>query len=874
MKIFNNVTLTQLITKQAKQHPDKVAIKHNGQLITYQELDTRSNQIAAYFIANNITSNDIVAVAIDRSINLVLCLLGLIKAGAAYVPIDPNLPADRVNFILENSGAKLLCTAKKYNEQYEGIADKILFDDVMLTCSDLPADEPDVEYNGEELAYILYTSGSTGHPKGVAIERHSLLNFLLSMQKSPGISPDDKLLSITTISFDIAELELLLPLISGAQIIIVDNDLAKDGRKLLEIIKAEQISVVQATPFTWRMILQSGWSKPLPIKAFCGGEAMPKDLADKLTERCVEVWNMYGPTETTIYSTIKQILPKEDLITIGKPIDNTQVYILDDEKRQVTAGEEGEIYIGGEGVARGYVGRPDLTSERFIEDKFSDHGGKIYKTGDWGKILDNGEVQYLGRIDHQIKIRGYRIETEEIEYQLKNLRGIKEALIILHEDRLGNKLLVAYIVAKGYIAPYQRIEKIKKWKASLKNKLPDYMIPASFIVIPRVPLMPNGKLDRKKLPIPTPKPLSRSNKKPSTETEKIITQIILNNTDFEHIGINDNFIDLGIDSLIALTIIVGIEEHFHKRLPLTVLVHYPSVKLLAQFIDSASDSPYNSLINLKTGGNKVPLYLVHGIGLNLFNFNSIIQHMDADQPVLGLRAAGLDGNEAPLESIETIAAYYNQEILNHDPIGPYAIAGYSMGGIIAYEMAKQLKEAGKKVEMLAMIDTNVQESFQAPINNILRKIERQVDKLLFRAVSFYRHPVSNVDYLSQTFGHQLKTFLTKSGIRNKYIASELPEYMQNVVEKLEAACARYVIKPYNLKIDLIKAEQRFYYIDDPKYLGWSNYALDGIITYDVPGDHEDMFHSPNDMILAETLQKRLNEIPANLNRQILKNISV
>ncbi len=348
--------------------------------------------------------------------------------------------------------------------------------------------------------------------------------------------------------------------------------------------------------------------------------------------------------------------------------------------------------------------------------------------------------------------------------------------------------------------------------------------------------MPNGKLDRAKLPAPTTKPLSRSNKKPSTETEKIITLIILNNTDFEHIGINDNFIDLGIDSLVALTIIVGIEEQFHKRLPLTVLIHYPSVKLLAQFIDSASDSPYNSLINLKTGGDKVPLYLVHGIGLNLFNFNTIIDHMDADQPVFGLRAAGLDGNEAPLESIETIATYYNQEILNHDPIGPYAIAGYSMGGIIAYEMAKQLKEAGKKVEMLAMIDTNVQESFQAPINNILRKVERQVDKLIFRVGSLYRHPVSNVDYLSQTFGQQLKTFLTRWGIRSKYTASELPEYMQNVVEKLEAACARYVIQPYNLKIDLVKAEQRFYYIDDPKYLGWGNYALDGIITYYVPGD--------------------------------------
>jgi len=694
------------------------------------------------------------------------------------------------------------------------------------------------------------------------------------MQKSPGINPDDKLLSITTISFDIAELELFLPLISGAQIIIVDNDVAKDGRKLLEVIKSEQISIVQATPFTWRMILQSGWNKPMPIKAFCGGEALPKDLADKLLEKCTELWNMYGPTETTIYCTIKQVLPKDELITIGKPIDNTQVYILDDKKNLLSPGEEGEIYIGGDGIARGYVGRPDLTDERFTEDKFSGTGGKIYKTGDWGKILDNGEVQYLGRIDHQIKIRGYRIETEEIEFQLKKLRGIKDAVIILHEDRLGNKQLIAYVVAKGYVPSYQRDIKIRKWKNSLKNKLPEYMVPAVFILIPRIPLMPNGKLDRKKLPAPATRPLSRSNKKPGTQTEKIITQIVLKNTDFGHIGINDNFIDLGIDSLVALTIIVGIEEHLGKRLPLVALVQYPTVKLLAQYIDSESSLSYNSLISLKSGGDKIPLYMVHGIGLNLFNFNSIIGHMDADQPVYGLRAAGLDGNEAPLASIETVAACYNQEILNHDPIGPYAIAGYSMGGIIAYEMAKQLTEAGKQIAMLAMIDTNVQESFRAPITNILRKVERQVDKLIFRVGSFYRHPVSNIDYLSQSFRQQIRAFLNRSGVRSKYAPSEMPEYMQNVVEKLEAACARYIIKPYNLKIDLIKAEQRFYYIDDPQYLGWGKYALNGIVTYDVPGDHEDMFNSPNDMILAETLQNRLNEIPANANITAMKNTPV
>lgn len=858
-----DIKLTKLISKQAKKHPDKIAIRHNGQSITYGELDLRSNQVAAYFIANNVNSNDTVAVAIDRSISLLLCLLGLVKAGAAYLPIDPHLPTDRTNFILGNSGAKFLCTAHKYTEQYAGLDNTILFDDVWAKCHDYPTDMPEVEYDGSSLAYILYTSGSTGQPKGVAVEQHSLLNFLLSVQKSPGISSKDIMLSITTISFDIAELELFLPLISGAQLIIVDNDVAKDGRALLDIIQAEQISIVQATPFTWRMLLQSDWSKPLPVKAFCGGEALAKDLALKILDKCAELWNMYGPTETTIYSTIKKISPKDELITIGKPIDNTDIYILDEKGKPVANGIEGEIYIGGEGVARGYVGRPDLTAERFIDDTLSGRGGKIYRTGDWGKMLPDGEIQYLGRIDHQIKIRGYRIETEEIEYQLKSLRGIKEALIILHEDSLGTKQLVAYIVGKGYLTPYQHTVLIKRWKNSLKSKLPEYMIPVAFIFMPRIPLMPNGKIDRNKLPPPRPKPLSRNNKKPRTETEILITDIVLKNTDFDRVGINDNFIDLGIDSLIALMIIVDIEKQFNVRLPLTVLVHHPTIKLLARFIDTASHSPYNSLIPLKQDGTKVPLYLVHGIGLNLFNFNNVINCMHADQPVYGLRAAGLDGNMEPLESIETIAAYYNREILNFDPVGPYAIAGYSMGGIIAYEMAKQLKEAGKNVEMLAMIDTNVQETLQVVMNNLVRKAERQFDKLSFRIRSFYRHPIANLDYLGQLYAQKVNSLLTRLGIQKKHKAPGLPEYMQNVADRLEAACAKYIISPYDIKIDLIKAEKRLYYVDDPEFLGWSNYALDGITTYDVPGDHEDMFRSPNDMFLAETLQKRLDSMPTN-----------
>jgi thioesterase domain-containing protein/acyl carrier protein len=403
--------------------------------------------------------------------------------------------------------------------------------------------------------------------------------------------------------------------------------------------------------------------------------------------------------------------------------------------------------------------------------------------------------------------------------------------------------------------------------------LPDYMVPAVFISIPNIPLMPNGKLDRKKLPLPSPKRTFTTLKKIKNTTESFITQIILKHTGFESIDSNDNFIDMGIDSLAALKIIVDVEEQFDKRFSLTVLLQHPTISMLTKFIDSTTSSPYSSLIALRKEGTKVPLYLLHGIGLNLFNFNGMLSHLDPEQPVYGLRAAGLDGNQTPLKTIESLAAHYNQQILNHDPIGPYAIAGYSFGGIIAFEMVKQLKEAGKFVEMLAMIDTHIQKPPQRLfINTIAVKAVRQYHKFIFRLRSFIKYPLANINYLSILYSNKIKLFLIWLGALDKYKTSELPRYMQIVVDRLEKAWGKYDVKPYDIKIDLFKADKRLYYVDDPEMLGWKEYALQGIDIHTVPGDHEDMFEPPHDKTLAELLQKRLDEIPSNGNYTITRSI--
>ena len=489
-------TFLYYIEACVKKYTEKIAVTFNDQYITYNELWESSNKLAKLLISNDVKTGDIVALALDRSLQMVISLLAILKCGAAYVPLDPEYPKDRVDFMLEDSSAKILLTSKKYQNHFHS-ALELLIEDAMEEIKGYSPDTPDVDLNGFDIAYILYTSGSTGRPKGVQIRHYNLINFLLSMQKQPGMDADDKLLAVTTISFDIAGLELYLPLITGAQLILTDSITAKDGRSLLDLIKEKRVTFMQATPYTWRIMIEAGWTENLPLKILCGGEALPKDLATKLIWRTSELWNMYGPTETTIWSTLKLINDVED-ITIGKPIANTLVYILDSTLNKTGEGEIGEIFIAGDGVAKGYLNRPELTDERFIDDLFQGKAGeKMYRTGDLGKFTQSGEIQCLGRIDQQVKVRGYRIELEEIEQALLKLEDIKEAVVIAREDTAGDPRLAGYIVLNPSLKEEDLKYKTDSWQQALLSALPEYMVPDDFVLMQAIPITPNGKTDRK-----------------------------------------------------------------------------------------------------------------------------------------------------------------------------------------------------------------------------------------------------------------------------------------------------------------------------------------------------------------------------------------
>jgi len=413
----------------------------------------------------------------------------------------------------------------------------------------------------ENLAYVIYTSGSTGRPKGVQIPHRAVVNFISSIQAEPGITAKDRLLAVTTISFDIAGLELYVPLSVGAQIVLVSRQAAMDGRELARLLAEEKITVMQATPVTWRLLVESGWKGKADLKVLCGGEALARDLADRLLERVASAWNMYGPTETTIWSTVDRVKPGNGPILIGRPIANTEAYILDHNLQLLPVGAVGELYIGGDGLARGYLNRPELTEERFIPHPFKE-GARLYNTGDLARYRPDGAIECQGRADHQVKIRGYRIELGEIEAVLRKHENVLDAHVIVREDVPGDRRLVGYLVP----APGSALV-IGKLASSLKEKLPAYMIPA-LVILDRLPLTPNGKLDRRALPQPplTDSTVEDAFEEPSNEIEKLLAEMWMQVLNVDTISVRDNFLDLGGHSILAMQVVSKIEKQLGLRI--------------------------------------------------------------------------------------------------------------------------------------------------------------------------------------------------------------------------------------------------------------------------------------------------------------------
>ena len=544
----------QLFEDRAARTPGKVAFEFEEQALTYQQLNERSNQLANYLRRLGVQPGDLVGIYMERSAEMIVALLGSWKAGAAYVPLDPTFPRERLAFVFEDTAVPLILTQAR-------LLPDLPTSDARIVCMDRDSNSiekesetnPRLDADPSRAAYTIYTSGSTGKPKGVVVTHQNVVNLLNSMAKKPGLTENDVLVAVTTISFDIAALEVYLPLITGAKLIFASRLTASDGRQLLSLLTRTNATVMQATPITFRLLLEAGWKGTPKFTALCGGEALSRDLADRILACDVPLWNMYGPTETTIWSATSQVLPGTGPVTVGPPIDNTQFYVLDSNAQLVPMGVPGELFIGGDGVARGYYKRPDLTTERFLPDPFRDSpGARIYGTGDLVRRRPSGDLEFLGRLDSQIKLRGFRIELGEIEIALAQHPSVKQAIVVVREDVPGDKRLVAYLLPNAGGTPAAG-----QLRTFLLTTLPDYMVPAGFITITAIPLTPNGKIDRKALPAPDWANQSRATSyvEPRNATEKQMADIWAEVLRLEKVGINDNLFELGADSLHVFQIV-------------------------------------------------------------------------------------------------------------------------------------------------------------------------------------------------------------------------------------------------------------------------------------------------------------------------------
>jgi len=837
----------ELFEEQAARTPRAVALSFEERQIKYGELNDMADAVARHLRELGVGPEVIVAICMERSTAMVAGLLGILKAGGAYLPLDPSYPDERLAFMLQDSKAAVLITETRLDERFSASGVRVLYYDGQTIRKRAGMDSaPGINASiarPDNLAYVIYTSGSTGQPKGVQIPHSALVNFLTSMRVQPGLTAGDVLLAVTTISFDIAALEIFLPLIAGARVVLAGRELAANATLLAEKIGACGATVMQATPATWRLLVESGWRPPPALKLFCGGEALSRDLADRLLENGASVWNLYGPTETTIWSTIHRVEPGRGAVTIGRPIANTQIYILDRQMQLAPIGVPGELCIGGDGLARGYLNRPELTASRFVSNPFDGSASsRLYKTGDRAVYRRDGNIEFHGRIDRQVKIRGFRIELEEIESVLLRHPSISQAVVAATQDTGEGRQLIAYLVLR----PNPKATG-GELRGFLKGKLPDYMVPSTFFLLDSFPLTPNGKVDRGALSAPGAEglrtlrslDLEETFVPPANGIQADLIRIWEEALDVNPIGIHENFFDLGGHSLLAAAVSREVAKRFGKQISLATIFRWPTVEELAIALSNGKDGGEGSpLDEIRVTGSRTPFFCMPG----LFD---LARYLGPDQPCYGLNLPQFGDAPDKWPSVEEIAAGSIQTIRAVRPNGPYCVGGYSFGGVVAFEIARQLEALGEEISLLILIDPDPPRPFRT----------RGFDFYLSR-ILFHGHKLAGLSPRNQFkyFADRLRKRRSPnlSSLWNiGYSDAQLAAYLVQT----ETVHARYQISPFGGQARMFLAQDTIWRVrpeKDPR-LSWSNVVGGKLETYETPGNHASLIREPNVRALAQRL---------------------
>ena len=843
------VALHELLEAQVAKSPGAVAVTFGEESLTYAELNALANQLARELRQHGAGPNQLVGLCLERSLDMMVALLAICKSGAAYVPIDPYLPAERMGYMIADSGLQLLITDRETRASLPDFPGTVLEVEEESWRNNDSANLG-VSVEPEDLAYVIYTSGSTGKPKGVEVPRRALTNLLCSVRDWFAFTERDCLLAVTTISFDIAGADIWLPWLVGAHTVLASREAAADGQQLRSLMQRYGVTFLQATPVTWRLLLDAGWQGG-DVQIVCTGEAMPQDLATSLAPIVPRLWNMYGPTETTIWSTGYRVQDPTAPVLIGRPVANTRCYILDELRRLVPIGAIGELYIAGDGLAHGYRNRPELTAEKFVDDPFHS-GERMYRTGDLARYGSDGNMECLGRTDHQVKIRGFRIELGEIEAALRDQAGVDQTVVIAREDTPGDKRLVAYVVS-GSTAP-----SAADLRKALKQRLPDYMIPAAFVNLDRLPLSPNGKIDRKALPAPELDEFTLESDyiAPRNEVEEKLGQIWAEVLGLAKVGIHDDFFELGGHSLSAVRAMAQVNAAFGTNLPIRVLFQAKTVQQVASLVEAiwseevGHETEWSVLIPIQTNGSRPPLFCVARPNINALGFLFLSHELGPDQPCYGLQmqleeVPKLDFTE---EQYCTTASKYVQAMQSVQARGPYYLVGQCQGGFIAFEMARQLEAAGERVELLGILDTWV--------------VEYTLRKWLF-----YAEAVRNRFRLIREIGFP-------SAVRRLLAAQSKPASpaagsgaaAPGVAAPVNITYAKkffpgkdFQFKTYSGVVTVFKvAKQLRRYKPDEK-LGWAQRALGGVEVELIPGEHTTYLRPPHVKVLADKISRRITQ---------------
>ncbi|WKB55701.1 non-ribosomal peptide synthetase [Eleftheria terrae] len=871
-------SLHGLIEAQARRTPQSVALVHGSRSLSYAALDEQSGRLATQLRRLGVQAGERVAICVERGVEMVVGLLAVLKAGAAYVPLDPAYPAERLQWMCEDSRPRVLLTQATVAEGLRRQVQAVLPQDA--TVLDLQGDagrwaEAPVLVAGplepEALAYVIYTSGSTGRPKGVMVRHRGVVNLLWSMREALQVQQQDRVLALTTLAFDIAALELYLPLVSGGRCVVLDSAQAGDAQALAEVVEQAGVTLMQATPATWRLLLDSGWSGSAGLKALCGGEALERALAQRLLARVGQLWNVYGPTETTIWSTAQRVQAGGEggvHEAIGRPLANTQVYVLDGQGEPVPRGASGELYIGGDGVAQGYWGREELTQERFVADRFGGvAGARLYRTGDLVRWRADGVLEFLGRNDHQVKLRGYRIELGEIEARLAQHPGVKQAVVVAREDSPGERRLVAYHTAAGSQAVAAQV-----LREHVAAALPAYMVPAAYVALAVLPQTPNGKLDRRALPAPEGEAYVRqAYEAPQGELEQALAGLWAGLLQQPRIGRHDNFFDLGGHSLLSLRLI-SLLQHNGFHLTVNDVFQHPSLAALAGHLANAGRQPAATArsVAVRAGGTERPLFLVHEVhGLALYA-SALAEHVDAAIPIHALPAVA--PGEAPLHTLEGMAARLVRLMREVQPSGPYRIAGWSFGGVLAYEMAAQLIGDDQAVEFLGLIDSHcpaleaaevrrrpfAAASLQQELLERCREEPGARDPARLQALERLQAQAEPLPF------EQLLHHCEELGVLPPYLAGRGAAEARHHLERLAAhqqALAGYSVEPLPLQVHLFAAEDRSDLppaLAEAPALGWTRVLREAQLhLVAVPGSHFTMMQPPHLAALGRALAAAL-----------------